>query len=157
MFGLAKGNFMISLKDYSLKHNISYEAVRSQVSRYKKELTGHIIKKGRTRFLDEEGEAFLDGRRAESPVVIMNETKDDRIRELESQVQLLQVRVLELQDQIISRDDKILELSDRILLLSAPSARSDSDQVVPVKDDSEDEHTPTNQSKIPFWKRLLGL
>lgn len=157
MFGLVKGNFMISLKDYSLKHNISYEAVRSQVSRYKKELTGHIIKKGRTRFLDEEGERFLDSKRAESPIVIMSETKDEHIRELESQVQALRVKVLELQDEIISRDNKLLELSDRILLLSSPSARSESDrEEVPSKSASEDEHTQTNQ-KTSFWRRLFGL
>lgn len=149
---------MISLKDYALKHGVSYEAVRQQVARHKKDLGDHLLKQGRTRFLDEEGERFLDSKRSESPVVVMNESRDDRIKELESQVQTLQLKVLELQDQIISRDDRILELSDRILLLSTGPERSDSDREESIKVDSEDEHAQTNQpNKIPFWKRLLGL
>ena len=35
------------------QNNISYEAVRKQVARYKDELKGHLIKEGRQQFLDE--------------------------------------------------------------------------------------------------------
>ena len=49
---------MISLKDYAKKKNVSYEAVRKQVNRYRDELGDHLYKKDRTQYLDEEGEAF---------------------------------------------------------------------------------------------------
>ena len=48
----------VSLKDYAEQKRVSYEAVRQQVIRYKKELGNHIIRDGRQQFLDEEAVAF---------------------------------------------------------------------------------------------------
>lgn len=42
---------MISLKDYAKNKNVSYEAVRKQVNRYKTELEGHIHKVNRTQYM----------------------------------------------------------------------------------------------------------
>ena len=82
---------MITLKDYAEKHSISYEAVRQQVDRYKDDLQEHISKQGKTRYLDEEAEAFLDAKRATNPIVIIDNSKDDRIEELEGQCEALKV------------------------------------------------------------------
>lgn len=70
---------VISLKDYAKTHHISYEAVRKQVARYKKDLEGHLIKDGRQQFLDEEAVAFLDAKRAKNPVAIINISKDEAL------------------------------------------------------------------------------
>ena len=101
---------IISLKDYAKQNNISYEAVRKQVARYKKELEGHIIKDNRTQFLDEEAVAFLDARREKSPVVIIQQDKDDRIKGLEEEnktllqrVALLQERQLQMQEELTAQ------------------------------------------------------
>lgn len=70
---------VMSLKDYAKEHHISYEAVRQQVKRYKKDLEGHLIRDGRQQFLDEEAVAFLDAKRAKNPVAIINISKDEAL------------------------------------------------------------------------------
>ncbi len=109
---------MITLKQYAQKKNVSYEAVRKQVARYREDLGEHLYKKNRTQYLDEEGEAFLDEKRASNPIVIVEHDKDEQIENLKSENEALKVKIMQLQDQIISRDDKILELSDKVLLLA---------------------------------------
>lgn len=74
---------MISLKDYAKQHNVTYEAVRQQVNRYKEELEGHITKDGRQQFLDDEAVAFLDEKRQKNPVVVIQMDKDEQIAYLE--------------------------------------------------------------------------
>lgn len=94
-----------SLRDYAKEKNISYEAVRKQVARYKEDLAGHIIMDGRQQFLDEEAIAFLDAKRQKSPVAIIQQDKDERIEELEDQVKKLLIKTA-------SQADRISELSE---------------------------------------------
>lgn len=94
-----------SLRDYAKEKNISYEAVRKQVARYKEDLAGHIIMDGRQQFLDEEAIAFLDAKRQKSPVAIIQQDKDERIEELEDQVKKLLIKTA-------SQADRIAELSE---------------------------------------------
>lgn len=91
---------VISLKDYAKLNNVSYEAVRQQVVRYKDELNGHIIRDGRQQFLDEDAVAFLDGKRQKNPVAIIQQNKDERIESLEEQVKQLLIKTAAQADQI---------------------------------------------------------
>lgn len=117
---------MISLKDYAKKKNVSYEAVRKQVNRYRDELGDHLYKKERTQYLDEEGEAFLDQKRASNPVILVEHDKDEQIEELTHQNEALKIKIMELQDQLIKskdqlleRDQQLIELKDQLYLLTA--------------------------------------
>ena len=109
---------MITLKEYAKKHGISYEAVRKQVNRYREDLGEHLYKVERTQYIDEDGEAFLDQKRASNPVVVIEHDKDEQIEELKKQNEALRAKVVQLQDIIISRDAKVMELQDRLLLLT---------------------------------------
>ena len=109
---------MITLKEYAKKHGISYEAVRKQVNRYREDLGEHLYKVERTQYIDEDGEAFLDQKRASNPVVVIEHDKDEQIEELKKQNEALRAKVVQLQDMIISRDAKVMELQDRLLLLT---------------------------------------
>ena len=64
---------MISFKEYAVEHRISYEAVRKQVSRYERELSGHIEKKGRKQYLDDYAVKFLDERRNSNVVAVLSD------------------------------------------------------------------------------------
>ena len=129
---------MITLKDYAKKKNVSYEAVRKQVNRYRDELGDHLYKKDRTQYLDEEGEAFLDEKRASNPVILVEHDKDDQIEELNRQNEALKIKIMELQDQLIKskdqlleRDQQLIELKDQLYLLttkSEPEEDSEDDQ-----------------------------
>lgn len=96
---------MISIREYAKKNNVSYEAIRQQVKRYEAELEGHIHKQNRTQFLDDEAVAILDQHRQESPVVILNQDIDDKIKQLEEENKNLLIKVA-------AQADKIAELSE---------------------------------------------
>lgn len=80
---------MISLKDYAKQNNVTYEAVRKQVARYKEQLDDHIIQDGRTQYLDDIAVAFLDERRKKNPVVVYQQSKDEAIDRLEKENKML--------------------------------------------------------------------
>lgn len=91
---------VISLKDYAKENNVSYEAVRQQVVRYKDELGCHVIRDGRQQFLDEDAVAFLDSKRQKNPVAIIQIDKDEKIEELENQVKQLLIKTTDQADRI---------------------------------------------------------
>lgn len=112
---------VISLKDYAVQNNISYEAVRQQVVRYKNDLAGHVIRDGRQQLLDEEAVAFLDAKRQKNPVAIIQMDKDEQIEALEEQVNQLLVKTA-------AQADRISELAEwkadnAILIAGAEQSR----------------------------------
>lgn len=115
---------MISIKDYAKSHGISYEAVRQQVSRYTgREIEGfrlseHITKVDRTQYIDEEGAAFLDARRARNPVVIQQEGRDETIERLRARVDELQARLITAQDEyrVLLGEKHAIEMREQALL-----------------------------------------
>lgn len=115
---LFKGKNMISLKEYAKKKNISYEAVRKQVNRYRDELGEHLSKQGRTQFLDEEAEQFLDDKRAANPVIIVEHDKDEQIEQLKAENKNLLLKVAALQEQLLQEKDNVKMLQqEKIELL----------------------------------------
>lgn len=122
---------MISLKDYAKNKNVSYEAVRKQVNRYKKELEGHIHKVNRTQHLDDEAVAFLDGKRTESPVILLQMDKDEEIQRLSDENKALLVQIAKIQSELIqtqkalsAEKDSVKQLqAEKIVLLEAKSGQ----------------------------------
>ena len=109
---------MITIKDYAKNNGITYEAVRKQVNRYKSDLEGHISKVGRTQYLDDEAVVFLDSKRAENPVVIIQTNKDEEIQRLHEENKILLLKVAELQDALLKEKDQVKLLQeDKIKLL----------------------------------------
>lgn len=124
---------VISLGDYAKDKNISYEAVRKQVVRYKDDLGSHIIVDGRQQFLDEDAVAFLDSKRQKNPVAIIQQNKDDQIKELEEQVKQLLIKTA-AQAELISemsqwKADNAMLLAgaeqDRLALQAAQEEKAD--------------------------------
>ena len=114
---------MVSIAEYAKEKQISYQAVNQQIKRYQKELKGHIQKKGKTRFLDDEAVEFLNQKRKDNPVTVVQEGRVERITELEDQVKVLTARIVDLQDRLIKTKDTIEQLqADNIKLLTAAAA-----------------------------------
>ena len=105
---------LISLKDYAKQSNISYEAVRQQVNRYRDELVQHIVKDGRQQFLDEMAVEFLDSKRDKNPVVVIQQDKDDLIASLESENKGLLIKVADLQERLIKEKEERLMLVEKV-------------------------------------------
>lgn len=101
---------MISLKEYAKKNKISYEAVRKQVKVYEEQLTDHIHIQKRTRYLDEEAEAFLDTKREKEIVVLIDDQKDTT-EELIKENNALKEKIIFLQEQYIAKTEQLAQAS----------------------------------------------
>lgn len=84
---------MISIKDYAKQNNVTYEAVRQQIKRYREQLDDHIIQDGRTQYLDDIAVAFLDERRQKNPVVVYQAEKDEQIEQLRCEKEELLIKL----------------------------------------------------------------
>lgn len=91
---------VISLRDYAKLHNITYEAVRQQVARYREELGEHIVIDGRQQFLDEAAVAFLDTKREKNPVVIQNDDIRAELDETKTALERLKFEYAKKEGQI---------------------------------------------------------
>lgn len=103
------------MKDYAEKHSISYEAVRKQVKRYQNELKAHIHKVGRTNYLDEEAEAFLDDKREKNPVIVVEDGRKDEIQRLYDENKALLLKITELQSLLIDEKENVQQLQAALI------------------------------------------
>lgn len=103
---------MVKIKEYAEEHGVSYEAVRSQIKRYSTELSDHIIKKGRTQYLDEDAVAFLDEKRKENPIVVVDNQLVDQIKSLQEENSRLRDQIIAL----LEKNNDLLEKQSQLLL-----------------------------------------
>ena len=103
---------LMTIKQYAQSQHISYEAVRKQVASYKHELQDHIIRKGRTQYLDEYAVEYLSKRRRESPVIVMEQSKDETIADLKEQIDALRDQLMAAQNELLREKDHIIELQE---------------------------------------------
>ena len=104
---------MTTIRDYARDHRVSYEAIRSQVSRYREDLDGHIITKGRTKYLDDFAVEFLNSKRKDDPVSVVTVEKSEIIDSLRDQIEALK-------NELMTTQKRVIELqSDNQLMLEA--------------------------------------
>lgn len=107
---------MLSIKAYAELKNVTYEAVRQSVNRYKEELKDHVFVQGKTRYLDDFAMDFLDQKRSVNPVVIYEVSKDEEIDRLNNEVADLKDKVLKLQELLLDEQQKQLPLQQALQL-----------------------------------------
>lgn len=116
---------MISLKDYAKQNNITYEAVRAQVKRCHQELEEHIVRDGRTQYLDDVAVAFLDERRQKNPVVIYQQSKDEAIEAMRLELEGAYKKIAEQAVQITELQQfKLNTMEQRHLLEDTQAAQA---------------------------------
>ena len=121
---------MITMRDYAAQQHVSYEAIRAQVLRYNDVLRAHITIRNRTKFLDDWAVDFLNSKRAEHPVTIVNAGREEEIAKLAEQVELLTKKLLSAQERIIdlqASEKEMLEMRVRHELLSEDYKRLTAD------------------------------
>lgn len=101
---------LITLKQFADDQGITYEAVRRQVIRHADKLKGHIVKKNRVQYLDDEAVQILKNRRRESPIVLQTIDQSAEINRLTEQVESLKALLMESQDERLKAQDRIIEL-----------------------------------------------
>lgn len=110
-----KGKAMITLRDYAKQKGITYEAVRRQVNRYNPELTGHISIRNRTQYLDDWAVEFLSERRRQSPIVIVNEDRQEEIEQLKQQVAELQEKLSKATEQAMASEKASVAMERKLI------------------------------------------
>ena len=125
---------IMSIKQFADSQGITYEAVRKQVVRYAEELSDHVIRKGRTQFLDETAIEFLKERRRESPIVLQTIDQSEEISHLQAQLE-------SLRSQLVSAQNKLLETQERVISLQdeAQKALEDKARYTALLEDHEDQ------------------
>lgn len=153
---------MLSIQEYADKKKVSYEAVRKQLKRYAKELQGHISIQNRKQYLDEFAENFLDEKRKQSPIVVVETAKKEEFEAAKAEIEALKQTVLDLQSQLNASKDKIMSLQDEKMTLI--EERGKNQLLLELKDKSEKELTETKARVLEleketqsYQKTIFGL
>lgn len=141
---------MESIKNYAKARNISYEAARKQVKRYAAELEGHIRTQNRTQYLDNYAVELLDSHRQSSPIVIMQQDKDDELQQLRQENKALLQQVAALQDKLLTARENAIEAAKQTAMLEA--AQADKDRLEREKAALQDELAAARR---PWWKKIM--
>lgn len=141
---------MESIKNYAKARNISYEAARKQVKRYAAELEGHIRTQNRTQYLDNYAVELLDSHRQSSPIVIMQQDKDDELQQLRQENKALLQQVAALQDKLLTARESAIEAAKQTVMLEA--AQADKDRLEREKAALQDELAATRRH---WWEKIF--
>lgn len=146
---------MESIKNYAKARNISYEAARKQVKRYAAELEGHIRTQNRTQYLDNYAVELLDSHRQSSPIVIMQQDKDDELQQLRTENKALLQQVAALQDKLLTAQENAIAAAKQTVLLEA--AQSDREALQErVKELEAERDEARKEAAKPWYKKLFG-
>ena len=105
---------LVTIKQFAEGKKISYEAARRQVVRYANELTGHVIKKDRTQYLDSWAVQFLTERRRESPIILTTMDQNEENQRLKEEVDSLRVKLMTAQNELLREKDRVIELQEEV-------------------------------------------
>lgn len=141
---------MESIKNYAKARNISYEAARKQVKRYAAELEGHIRTQNRTQYLDNYAVELLDSHRQSSPIVIMQQDKDDELQQLRQENKALLQQVAALQDKLLTARENAVEAARQTAMLEV--AQADKDRLEREKAALQSE---LEAARRPWWKKIM--
>lgn len=103
---------LVTIKQFADSQGISYEAVRKQLQKYSEELSGHVIRKDRTRYLDEKAVEFLKERRRESPIVLQTIDQGEEIGRLQDQVESLKAQLVTAQNKLLEAQERVISLQE---------------------------------------------
>ena len=103
---------MMTMRQFARQQNVSYEAIRAMVAGHKDALGDHSKVENRTNFLDDYAVNYLTAKRKESPVVIVNEGREEEIADLKRQIDQLKGQIAEIQEDRNRAQYKVNELME---------------------------------------------
>lgn len=109
---------MTTIRDYARDHHVSYEAIRKQIAKYQEDLDGHVITKGKTKYIDDFAVAFLDDRRREAPVSVIQWEETEAVRSLRDQIDALK-------NELMTTQKRVIELQSENQLMIAAKTKYD--------------------------------
>lgn len=160
---------IISMGDYAKSKGISYEAVRRQVAKYRDELGEHCFRQNGSTYLDEEGVAFLDGKRRLSPVIVVQENQSQQLEEQEQKIAELRNRLDVLRDELARSQAQVIELQTkqialiedqtkyRLLLTDHEAVKEELEQIQTERDAARAEAAEAQAEAASYHKSWFGF
>lgn len=108
---------MQTIREYAKNNGVSYEAIRKQIKTYEVELKDHIMKNGRTQYLDDYAVEFLNKKRANSTIIETKVEQTEYIKSLEAENKNLLIKIAELEAELITAERKINAEKEKVELL----------------------------------------
>lgn len=142
---------VMSIKDYARARKISYEAARQQVKRYADELAGHISRQNRTQYLDDYAVGLLDDHRQQSPIVIVNQDRDEEIERLRVENKALLQQIAALQDRLLTAQEGAIEAAKATARLEAAEADRSRLEARTAALERELEH-----ARLHWWQKIVA-
>lgn len=139
---------LVTIREFADLQGITYEAVRKQVVRYSEELSGHVVRKNRTQYLDEVAVKFLQERRRESPIILQNTNQGEEISRLMDQVESLRAQLVSAQNKLLESQERIISLQDE-----AQKALEDKARYTALLEDNETKEKKLQETE----ERLLRV
>lgn len=97
----------VSIRGYALSRQVSYETVRRQVTRYKKDLKGHTKRVNNAIMLDGFAQDFLDGHRMKREITVEVQASDEetrrKIEQLRNDLERSQTTIIDLQTRLLKQ------------------------------------------------------
>lgn len=117
---------LMTIRQYAISKNITYEAIRKQIVRYDRELNGMFVQKGRTKYLTDAAIKFLDGRRAINPIIEFKEREKTEHEEQKNELEALRqenkvllLKITELQDEKNGLMERLIQSKDDVLRIQS--------------------------------------
>lgn len=152
----------LSVSEYAKSQGVTPQAIYKQIDRYKKDLARHLHKRGRTTFLDDYAQSFLDEKRANNKVIIKKASETEEIKALQEENKRLLLKVNELQDQVIRISGEKEKLQERVIAMLEVKAEEPKEEpkelpkeVPPKEPPKEEEKSPEPEVKHSFFYRLF--
>lgn len=105
---------MKTIKECANIENVTYEAIRKQIQRYKAELAGHIFIENRTKYLDRYAQQFLHEKRTKSTIIIQQTNKDNELEQLknENKALLIEMNKVRYENTELLKEKNILSIQN---------------------------------------------
>lgn len=101
---------MTTITALAKEQHVSYQSIWKMVTKYEKELAGHVVVKNRVRYLDADAVAFILEKRRDHPMVAMNDDQAAIIESQQQEIERLKNKVEALLGELNQNERKISAL-----------------------------------------------
>lgn len=138
----------MTVSEYAQIKGISTQAVSNHLKRYKKDLSNHVIMRGRSRVLDEFAVDFLNKKVTGARVTVYDGAKDEKIQQLQDENKQLQQHIITIQSEYVKMQEKLQEqiMKTHVLEMEKLQIESDKQQEISAKERAEAERKQADKN-----------
>ena len=152
-----EGVELIKLMDYARESGITIQTLGRKLKRYSKELDGHIITEGRTRFLDKEAVAFLDSKRGKGAMSVVVKDSSKEVEALKDKISELEGKLNTSYEMLLTERQKYTNLLEEHTALQLSIAQKGQAAEAEDANESDREQDQANQANASFASDVANV